>query len=89
MSSADLYPGPRCRYLPDLIVLWDDVLPTTEIRSDGLGRFRGRLTTGRTGDHRPGGFAVVLGSPPGAPPIEHVADFASFVRSLLMQPSAA
>lgn len=88
VSSADLYPGPRRRYLPDLIVRWDKVLPTTEIRSDKLGRFRGRLTTGRTGDHRPGGFAVVLGSPPGVPPLEHIVDFADFVRGLLMQPKA-
>jgi predicted AlkP superfamily phosphohydrolase/phosphomutase len=89
VSSADLYPGPRCRYLPDMIVLWDEVLPTTEIRSDELGRFHGRLTTGRTGDHRPDGFAVVLGSPPGTPPLDHIVDFAGFVRSLLLQPRAA
>jgi predicted AlkP superfamily phosphohydrolase/phosphomutase len=89
VSSADLYPGPRCRYLPDLIVRWAEVLPTTEIRSDQLGRFHGRLTTGRTGDHRPGGFAVVLGSPPGAPPLEHIVDLAGFVRGLVLQPRAA
>jgi predicted AlkP superfamily phosphohydrolase/phosphomutase len=89
VSCADLYPGPRCRYLPDLVVLWDEVLPTTEIRSEELGRFEGRLTTGRTGDHQPGGFAAVLGSPPGAPPLEHIVDFAGFVRHLLLQPGTA
>lgn len=88
VSSADLYPGPRCRYLPDLIVLWDEVLPAAEIRSEELGRFHGRLTSGRSGEHRPDGFAVVRGSPPGAPPLKHIVDFAGFVRSLLLQSRA-
>ena len=58
---AALYPGPRSGYLPDLIILWNDLLPAPEICSDSLGRLTGRLTTGRTGEHRPDGFVIVAG----------------------------
>ena len=87
--SGDDVAGPRRRYLPDLVVRWREVRPATEIRSEELGCFRARLATGRTGEHRPGGFAVVLGNPRGVKPIEHIVDFADFVRSALQQPRAA
>lgn len=56
------FPGPRADRLPDLIVLWDDVMPATELVSDELGSFTGELTTGRIGEHRPEGFACFAGA---------------------------
>ncbi len=89
VSAPDLYPGPRSGNLPDLIVVWDDLLPASEIESSELGSFSGRHATGRTGDHQPTGFAVVAGDSrrlDRAPPLRHTADFAEFVYSLLMHP---
>jgi len=87
VSTAKLYPGPRSELLPDLVIMWNDLLPSSEIYSDGWGRFSGKLTTGRTGEHQAKGFAIVTGNKrrlEGAPPLEHIVDFAAFTRHLVM-----
>jgi predicted AlkP superfamily phosphohydrolase/phosphomutase len=92
VSSGELYPGLRRGHLPDLVVLWHDLAPAAEICSERLGRFTGRLATGRTGEHRPAGFAVLEGSGRGldqAPPLQHITDFADVVGSLLSPPDAS
>jgi predicted AlkP superfamily phosphohydrolase/phosphomutase len=84
---AELYPGPRGHYLPDIVVLWHHLRPATGAYSDRLGSFAGELATGRGGNHRPDGFAVVVGKKPEpgqAPPLEHIVDLSRFVRSLLV-----
>lgn len=90
--TEQLYPGRRSHYLPDLIILWNELWPASEIYSDGLGQFTGRMATGRTGDHQPEGFAVITGNRhrlEQAPPLAHTADFAQFVRHLLPLTGAA
>jgi predicted AlkP superfamily phosphohydrolase/phosphomutase len=87
LSSTELYPGPRSNYLPDLVILWEPQAPVTEIYSDCLGRVAVRPATGRKGNHRPDGFAVVAGNQHPMrqmPFLRHTADFAGFVRSLLI-----
>ena len=86
--SGDSFAGSRRRYLPDVVVRWKDSRPATEIRSERLGRFRARLATGRTGEHRPGGFAVVVGDESGIAPIDGITDFAAFSRSALARQHA-
>jgi predicted AlkP superfamily phosphohydrolase/phosphomutase len=87
VSPATLYPGPRSDLLPDLVILWNELLPVPEIYADNGSRLTGRLTTGRTGEHQPNGFAIVTGNKrrlEGAPPLKHIVDFAAFTRHLLM-----
>src|SRR5690606_5815329 len=85
-ALAAVFPGPRCHLVPDHVVRWQWVLPARAVASPTLGRMVAELRTGRTGDHRPGGFAVVL-APDGRtgrpPPLADVADLAGLARSLL------
>jgi predicted AlkP superfamily phosphohydrolase/phosphomutase len=81
-----VFPGPRADLLPDQVLLWERCLPATAIHSAALGRIDGRLTTGRTGDHRPDGFAIVHGPRQGLVEDEaprEVADLARTARLLL------
>jgi stage V sporulation protein SpoVS len=92
VSLADLYPGSQSDRLPDLVVLWNDLEPATEIYSDRLGRFTARLGTGRTGNHRADGFVVLAGDRrpvEQAPPLNHIVDLPSFVRNLFVQANSA
>ncbi len=92
VSPTDLYPGAQVDLLPDLVILWNELEPATEIYSDRLGRFTGRLGTGRTGNHRPDGFVVLAGDQRPAErvsPVKHIVDFAGFVRNLLLQTGPA
>lgn len=87
VSPATLYPGPRSNLLPDLVILWNELFPAPEIYADNGSRLTGKLTTGRTGEHQPNGFAIVTGNKrrlEGAPPLKHIVDFAEFTRHLLM-----
>lgn len=87
VSPATLYPGPRRHLLPDLVILWNELLPVPEIYSASSGHLTGKLTTGRTGEHQPKGFAIVTGNKrrlEGAPRLEHIVDFATFTRHLLV-----
>lgn len=81
-SPPELYPGSRADLLPDLVVRWADVPPVREARSELLGTFEGRLATGRYGDHRAEGFAIVRRPDGSAPPpsVKRVEEFAPFVR---------
>jgi hypothetical protein len=60
-ATREVFPGRRCDLLPDLIVHWNDLPQCRQITSDLIGEFSARPNDGRSGEHRPGGFAVVLG----------------------------
>jgi predicted AlkP superfamily phosphohydrolase/phosphomutase len=82
LPIAELYPGPRNGYLPDLVVRWKHRAPAREAHSERLGRFARRLATGRTGEHRAAGFAVLLGRWPDAARAaapRHIKDLAGFL----------
>ncbi len=84
IPAQDVLLGSRSELLPDLIVRWAEQDPATEIHSEELGGLHGEPETGRGGEHRAEGFAVVLGPERGAlPPLAHNGDFAGFVRHLL------
>lgn len=85
LSISDVFPGARSQLLPDLVVRWENLRQATRIRSDAYGAFSARPDTGRCGEHRPRGFAVLLGPRRhGAlPPLAHGKDFPAFVRALL------
>ena len=52
--------GERRHYLPDAVVRWADRGPISRIRSDALGAIDVRPPTGRSGNHRADGFAIVV-----------------------------
>lgn len=81
---ADRYAGAAVDLLPDAVVLWSDVAPAAAIGSPALGEMRGRFSTGRTGEHRPEGFAVVRGPRSDlVPALRSPTDFAAFARTAL------
>jgi predicted AlkP superfamily phosphohydrolase/phosphomutase len=78
--------GARERFLPDLILRWNDAYPATRVRSPEVGVIEAVPETGRTGEHRPEGFALVLGAAlreGSIPPLRHNQDFPAVVRQLL------
>jgi hypothetical protein len=64
--ARDDYPGTRSNHLPDAIVRWTGRAPVSLVRSEGLGELRGKVGTGRGGNHRFEGFCVVMASGAGA-----------------------
>jgi predicted AlkP superfamily phosphohydrolase/phosphomutase len=85
-SAQELFSGARQHLLPDFILRWTEEYPKTEVRSPELGLIRGTPDTGRTGEHRSAGFALVLGpglKHDGLPPLAHNSDFPRFVSHLL------
>ena len=78
LRTADLYHGPFVDELPDLLVEWDDEVPTgstvvgdgagatVRVHSPKTGTIEGRNRYGRTGEHRSEGFLVAAG--PGIAP---------------------
>ncbi|MET0153656.1 MAG: alkaline phosphatase family protein [Candidatus Binatia bacterium] len=86
VPAHERFTGARRDLLPDLILRWTDEYPVTTVHSAALGTIQAAPDSGRTGEHRPDGFAVVLGA--GAakgefPPLAHNADFPRFVAHLL------
>jgi hypothetical protein len=84
--ASDEFPGARSHHLPDLIVTWTGVPPAAAATSDGLGTVSGTIATGRTGNHRPDGFCVVLepeGATTASPAPAHIADLAPLVLRAL------
>ena len=84
--AQELFSGARRHLLPDFIIRWTDEYPAAEARSPELGLIRAAPDSGRTGEHRSGGFALVLGrgvKDGGLPPLTHNDDFPRFVSHLL------
>lgn len=84
--AQEIFSGARRHLLPDFILRWTQEYPATEVRSPELGLIRATPDSGRTGEHRPNGFALVLGrgvKEGGLPPLAHNSDFPRFVSHLL------
>jgi predicted AlkP superfamily phosphohydrolase/phosphomutase len=96
--TRDLYAGPRVNDLPDLLLDWDDAVPTgnsnlaggagatVRVRSPKIGVVECTNDYTRTGDHRREGFFVAAG--PGIQPGRldrsvSVMDFAPTISRLL------
>jgi predicted AlkP superfamily phosphohydrolase/phosphomutase len=79
-----LFEGKRAELLPDLFVLWRDVPSSGQARSNRLGLLPQEPSTGRSGNHSPDGFAVIVGSLPGsgAPP-KSITDLGPLVSASL------
>jgi predicted AlkP superfamily phosphohydrolase/phosphomutase len=54
--------GPRSSELPDIAVVWNSKSPINAVASPAIGTISGRPAEGRTGNHRPDGFALFRGS---------------------------
>lgn len=54
--------GPRSSELPDIAVVWNSKSPINAVVSQAIGTISGRPAEGRTGNHRPDGFALFRGS---------------------------
>jgi predicted AlkP superfamily phosphohydrolase/phosphomutase len=87
LSVAEVFPGARSGLLPDLVVRWEKLPQATRVRSDSYGAFSAVPDNGRCGEHRPRGFAVLLGPQrdEALPPLTHGKDFPVFVRALLVR----
>jgi hypothetical protein len=83
-SMAEVFPGSRSSLLPDLVVRWEKLPQATRVRSDSYGAFSAMPDNGRCGEHRPRGFAVLLGPQrhEALPPLIHGKDFPLFIRAL-------
>jgi predicted AlkP superfamily phosphohydrolase/phosphomutase len=53
--------GPRSSELPDIAIVWNPSSPINALSSQALGTISGRPIEGRTGNHRPDGFALFSG----------------------------
>jgi len=53
--------GPRSSELPDIAVVWNPNSPINALSSQAIGTISGRPPEGRTGNHRPDGFALFRG----------------------------
>jgi predicted AlkP superfamily phosphohydrolase/phosphomutase len=62
VAAQSVFPGDRSHLLPDAIITWNDMAPATTVESPGLGRIVAQLETGRSGNHRHEGFALVSGN---------------------------
>jgi hypothetical protein len=90
VRPADIFPGPRSGYLPDMVVTWNDLKPAKHIYSDQLGSFHAELGSGRGGNHKPDGFAVVLGEGSNAinpHPLKDIIDLSCFVKKFVTEAS--
>ncbi|MGE0142213.1 MAG: alkaline phosphatase family protein [Planctomycetota bacterium] len=84
VDVAARFPGARSDRLPDLVVLWAPIAPATRLVSPSLGEMRAELATGRTGDHRSGGFVAIDGAvAANAEELRDATDFAAFVGRAL------
>jgi hypothetical protein len=81
-----VYPGPSRHFMPDLIVVWNDMRAVSHATSDLLGSFTAELATGRSGNHRPEGFVIIANDDTAlqavAPP-QGIADLASLISRAL------
>jgi predicted AlkP superfamily phosphohydrolase/phosphomutase len=55
------FQGPRSSELPDIAVVWNPNSPINALASQAIGTISGQPTEGRTGNHRPEGFALFSG----------------------------
>lgn len=58
--TAHSFPGQRQGYLPDAVISWTGGSPASRIHLDLLGTIEAEAGTGRTGNHHPDGFSIVV-----------------------------
>src|SRR5262245_7276515 len=58
--TRDVFPGARQAMLPDAVVSWTGVPTASAIASSILGTIAADLPTGRSGNHHPEGFTIVM-----------------------------
>ncbi len=61
VAAQSVFPGDRSQLLPDIIITWRNMAPATRLVSPSMGHFAAQLETGRSGNHRHEGFALVAG----------------------------
>ncbi|HXY94530.1 MAG TPA: alkaline phosphatase family protein [Acidimicrobiia bacterium] len=84
IRTREVYEGPLLDTLPDLLAPWSRRAPIRGVRSPTIGEIRGVTRSRRTGDHRPGGLAVVRhpgGAAESLPDAVPVVDLAPTVAS--------
>lgn len=93
VAAQSVFPGDRSQLLPDAIITWDNSVPATSVVSPGLGRFDAQFETGRSGNHRHEGFALVAGKRQSEiinawPAVTHIAHLAPLLLHSYLQPPA-
>ncbi len=76
------FAGKRSHHLPDVVVTWSGAAPTDRISSTDAGEIVAELATGRSGNHRPDGFCIVIYADPAQATTvlpEHILDLAPMV----------
>jgi len=89
--AQDELPGARSHHLPDVVVTWSGAPPAEQVASDRLGTISGSIATGRTGNHRPDGFCVVLrpgAESGGEEAAGHITDLAPLAMDALLNEEA-
>ncbi len=79
------FPGPRNRFLPDIVLQWGPDQPAREIYSQDIGVIRAELRTGRSGNHTGESFAILAGELPSdvwPSGLRNIADYKGFVEHL-------
>ena len=59
---AKQFVGPRSAELPDVAIVWNSNAPINAVASDDIGVIAGPQPLGRSGNHRPEGFALFRGA---------------------------
>ncbi len=59
--AEDRFPGPRCAYLPDVMLIFAPSAPAETITSPAIGEISARLRTGRGGNHTGQAFCLLTG----------------------------
>jgi len=83
VRPQELFPGPRCAYLPDLVVTWQPHSPARRVSAPRIGNLEINPEPVRGGDHTDRGFAMLLDPGNAAtPPLTRTDEFAAFLCSL-------
>lgn len=83
LLSDEHFPGPRCQYLPDIVLSWRPDAPVERITSPDIGDIEMRLNTGRGGNHNGEAFFIATGAGDfltNAGDIGHIAELGGLVR---------
>jgi predicted AlkP superfamily phosphohydrolase/phosphomutase len=85
--ARDEFPGTRSDRLPDVIVCWAEQAAAQRLESDALGPIEAAMATGRSGNHRSDGFAVLLDRRLDASRIlpAHIEGLAPMARRLMLE----
>lgn len=77
--AREAFPGPRSHLLPDAIAAYRYAPPARRVRSELLGDIDAEIRTGRSGNHRPDGFCIVVNGTAdcaAAGALQHIRDLA-------------